>query len=56
MTYDLAIIGGIVGLATALEVTGRFPGLSDRDPRKGSRPRPAPDRAQQRRDPWRGLL
>jgi L-2-hydroxyglutarate oxidase len=29
MTYDLAIIGGgIVGLATALEVTERFPGLS----------------------------
>ena len=29
MGYDLAIIGGgIVGLATALEVTGRFPGLS----------------------------
>ncbi|HWL85970.1 MAG TPA: L-2-hydroxyglutarate oxidase [Polyangiaceae bacterium] len=29
MTYDLAIIGGgIVGLATALQVTERFPGLS----------------------------
>jgi len=29
MNYDLAIIGGgIVGLATALEVTERFPGLS----------------------------
>lgn len=29
MGHDLAIIGGgIVGLATALEITGRFPGLS----------------------------
>ena len=54
---EIAIIGGgIVGLATGLELTRRFPEVRLVRHRKGIIRRGSPDKPQQRRDSLRNLL